>query len=548
MVDYNKSEKNFEILFFKVYRNKYLNHKIYTHLSLFREYRKIELNLDPIEILKYREYFSYIQEIKYNGTLELPLSRFSFPILKTIEIGRFSKTPPENISYLTSIDPASVPNSVDTIIFPLDEDINVTCLRNFPDSIKTFKNVKFLNQNDYYIPSGVTSLTFNSTIGFWNIKDFFPPTLTFLDLGLAWAYTSVIGILPQSMKTLKVRTQIYDESIFPSSLTDLTMSQVPKLIGLYPKNLKKLSIISTVHSDLNLNSLNGLNSLEILELDTNSLLLEINSVPQSVTILNIKTASFHNLYRDMLPKSLKSLKINVYVDSFRIISLPVGLLELNCISSGLKDLDVGLLPESLTSLCLGKKKNKGFNKPIKDGYLPNYLKSLDFGEFNQQINYLPHSLVNLNFGEFFNKQIIPNSLPSNVEKIVFSPLFNQKLLLNSLPLKLVHLEFGNNFNNQIPVDILPQSLKTLIFGNRFNQLFLPGSLPSSISKLIIGNKGSITASCFNNPINENVLPQTLKHFELNCPRYSHPINESFLPSSLRIFIVSDNIIKNDRVF
>ncbi|EGC34688.1 hypothetical protein DICPUDRAFT_79555 [Dictyostelium purpureum] len=546
MVDNNKSEKNFEILFFKVYRNKYLNHKIYTHLSLFRRYRKIELNSDPIEILKYREYFSYIQEIKYNGSLELPLSRFSFPILKTIEIGRFSKTPPpENKSYFTSIDPTSVPNSVDTIIFPRDEDINYTCLRNFPDSIKTFKNVMFSKIIDY-IPSGVTSLTFNSMNNYMCIKNgFLPPTLTFLDLGLACTF---LGAFPQSLKTLKINRKIsgaIQSNLSLSSLTDLTMSHVPELIELYPKTLKKLSIISKDHIDLNLNSLNGLNSLETLELDIDSLLIEVNSIPQSITILDIKTASIHNLYRDMLPISLKSLKINVCLYSFRIISLPVGLLELNCISSGLKDLDVGLLPESLTTLCLAKEKNIGFNKPIKDGYLPNSIKSLDFGEFNQQINYLPHSLVNLNFGKFFNKQIIPNSLPSNVEKIVFSSNFNQKLLLNSLPLKLVHLEFGNNFNNQVPVGVLPQSLKTLIFGNRFNQLFLPGSLPSSISKLIIGNKGPNTISCFNSPINENVLPQTLTHLEINCPRYSHPINESFLPRSLRIFIVSDNISFNE---
>ncbi|KAM9995560.1 hypothetical protein ACTFIY_001751 [Dictyostelium cf. discoideum] len=566
---------NFENLFFKVYRNRYLNYLIFSFLSLYREYYSIDLGIDVKEILKYKGYFSYISKIKYAGCEPLQLENYSLPILKIFEIGYFvfrideTKNPIYQV-----INPKSLPNTVEKVIFP-NNDSNVDCtfLDSFPDSITTFENVNFKKRTDIKFPQQVTKLTFSSIFIFEIKENVLPKSLTHLEFGRYWdngGFNLNLRpmILPQSIKTLNlgdIKQNIFHQYILPQSLTDLTLPNLPQSFENFPTTLKKLTINSndnlTSHIDFKSNIFNNNknnnnknnSSIEILKIKSHSLLIELNSIPNSVKKLDIDVDLLHPLYEHMLPKSLKSLNIRVFVESFKFLkgSLPDGLEELNCIDRGLDNLEVGLLPTTLKSLSFNSINKHGFNKTIKEGFFPKNLKYLNLGYFNQQIqpivsssieftnNSLPNSLKYLNFGEVYNKPILPNSLPITLKKLIFSPFFNQKLMNNSFPLNLVFLEFGNNFNNQIPIGVLPKSLKVLIFGNRFNQILLSGSLPSSITHLIFGS--TAINSSFNCPINENVLPSSLIHLELNCPRYSHTINESFLPKSLKSFIVSDNI-------
>ncbi|KAN0019624.1 hypothetical protein ACTFIU_002842 [Dictyostelium citrinum] len=565
----NKNNNSNDDLFFKVYRNKYLNNLIFTFLDLYREYNSIDLGYEVKEILKYKGYFSYISKIKYAGYEPLPIENYSLPILKTFEIGHivFKVDETKNLIYQV-IDPKSLPNTVEKIIFPdNDTNVNATILELFPNSITTFENVNFKKNIEIIIPEQVRKLTFSSIFNL-TIKDrVLPQQLNHLEFGKHWnnLYASLGPfVLPQSIKTLNLggfNKRFIGMNILPQSLTDLTLSCLPKSLEYFPTTLKRLKIdtidYNNSHIELETNQFNNL-SIETLIIKSHSLLIEMNSIPQSLKKLDIDVELLHPLYEHMLPKSLISLTIRVFVESFKILksSLPQGLLELNCIDKGLNDLEVGILPNTLKSLSFATINKKGFNKTIKENFLPNGLEYLNLGYFNQQIqsiscsneftnNSLPNSIRQLNFGEIYNKQILPNSLPFDLEKLIFSPLFNQKLLNNSFPSKLVHLEFGNNFNNPIPVGVLPQSLKVLIFGNRFNQILSVGCLPSSIKTLIFGSKSAFSKGCFNSPINENVLPSSLIHLELNCPRYSHTINESFLPKSLKFFIVSDNIKNNN---
>ncbi|KAN0033393.1 hypothetical protein ACTA71_002820 [Dictyostelium dimigraforme] len=568
-----------ENLFFKVYRNKYLNYLIFSYLAIYREYNSIDLGFDSKEIIKYKDYLSYISKIKYSGEEPIPLENYSLPILKTFEVGFFIFKANEDLKNpFRRVDPQSIPNSVEEFIFPNhDSSINITFFDLFPESITTFENVNIKRKIDINIPRHVTKLTFSSLFNLEIKEKVLPQSLTHLDFGKYWEndnYNLEPWVLPQSLKILSLGNlkQSIGPNLLPPSLTDLTLSFLPSSFENFPTTLKKLTIDTNEyynsHIELKFNVFNHLKSIETLVIKSNSLLIEINSIPQSVTKLDISVRSLHSLHKYMLPKSLKSLKIRVFIDSFKLLkdSLPDGLLELDCLYNGLNDLEIGLLPNSLKSLSLCRINKKGFNKIIKNGYFSNNLNYLNLGTFNQQIqpnnnnnsgdggefqftnNSLPINLKQLNFGEIYNKQIIPNSLPPNLKKIIFSPFFNQKLLNNSFPSKLIYLEFGNNYNNQIPVGVLPLSLEILIFGNRFNQIILAGSLPSSISTLRFGIKNESTKGRFNCPIEENVLPSSLVHLEIYSMRYSFKINESFLPKSLKFFNVSDNIKKNNLHF
>ncbi|KAM9970118.1 hypothetical protein ACTFIR_001958 [Dictyostelium discoideum] len=568
---------NFENLFLKVYRNKYLNYLIFSFLSLYREYYSIDLGTNAKEILKYKDYFSYISKIKYGGNEPLQLEDYSLPTLKIFEIGYFVFRIDETRNPIYQvINPKSLPNTVEKVIFPnKDSNVDTTFLDSFPDSVTTFENVNFIKRTDIKFPQQVKKLTFSSVFIFEIKENVLPKSLTHLEFGRYWdngGFNLNLRpmILPQSIKTLNLgdrKQNIFHQYVLPQSLTDLTLPNLPQSFENFPTTLKKLTINTnenfSSHIDFRANIFNNNNnnsynsSIEILKIKSHSLLIELNSIPNSVKKLDIDVDLLHPIYEHMLPKSLKSLNIRVFVESFKFLkgSLPDGLAELNCIDRGLDNLEVGLLPNSLKSLSLNSINKHGFNKTIKEGFFPKNLKYLNLGYFNQQIqppiggsteftnNSLPNSLKYLNLGEVYNKPISANSLPVTLEKLIFSPFFNQKLLINSFPLNLFHLEFGNNFNNQIPIGVLPNSLKVLIFGNRFNQILLIGSLPSSITHLIFGSIA--INSSFNCPINENVLPSSLIHLELNCPRYSHTINESFLPKSLKSFIVSDNIKKNN---
>ena len=101
---------------------------------------------------------------------------------------------------------------------------------------------------------------------------------------------------------------------------------------------------------------------------------------------------------------------------------------------------------------------------------------------------------------------------------------NVEITAADIPGLTEEIIFGDDFNQPIGENVLPNSLRYIAFGYDFNQQLGENVLPDSLKTIRFGHN-------FNQPIGENVLPNSLKTIDFEW-RFNQPIEENVLPNSL----------------
>ncbi len=230
-------------------------------------------------------------------------------------------------------------------------------------------------------------------------ENYFPSSLTDLDLGFDFDHPLLPGYLPNNLTNLIIK---YDhwltKDFFPGQLIKLVLFRYKKCDpGIFPETLQQLTLYR-YNYDIE-KEFFPLNLKKLFLVDFNSM-IRIGSLPKNLTSLCM-THFKQILYPGVLPESLLKLKLHHYNHP----------LELN------------VLPSNLLKLQLGF-----YNKPLKPGIFPNGLLSLKFLHgFNSalNLNIFPQKLKTLFFGDKFNHGIKEGVLPKSLHTLKFGEAFDQ---------------------------------------------------------------------------------------------------------------------------
>lgn len=214
----------------------------------------------------------------------------------------------------------------------------------------------------------------------------------------------------------------------------------------------------------------------------------------------------------------------------------------------------------MVKICFNK--NNNFNHPIDN--LPTKLTYLHLSsKFDQSVDNLPKNLNTLYLSRSFSKPV--DNLPPNLKYLyIYSCHFKHSL--DNLPNNLTHLFLDDSYYNYIKH--LPNSLKYLqTYSNILQNCQLPNSLetikiysdrtyaklqnlPSNIQiKLTTNSTANLPPyltylelkNYFNEPIQTNHLPKSLKTILFPCEKYPFCISD--LPSGINVISHTKNYDK-----
>ncbi|KAF2074421.1 hypothetical protein CYY_004277 [Polysphondylium violaceum] len=504
-----------ENLFFTVFRDKFLNHKIRNE--------KFDNQLLTVTIPYLNHNHKNLKDLLGSITLfcfiatEKDLMDYKNSNYSHMIQGLIYKLPELKAGYLKdglevmafntdtlSIEPNSIPDSVYKLVIKsktpyLPKNI---C----PPSLKIFIW--------YQLSCNITS-------------DFLPDGLLYLELNVSPLF----------------RHQFKMVDSLPSSLTEITCNN---FLGFFPKNqlpneLNKLSLAT----DLTTFSQNF--PLIYSKIQRYSLLLMESVMDFSVLIGHKITkldlaCTYHNrIHVGELPETLLELFLRTYNFPLDANVFPQGLQKLELGDYNLEPLKPNVLPDSITEMKL-----YNYNHPLNIQVLPNSLKKLSLIIFSQPL--LPGSLPNsleILYTNQFNHPLLPLVLPESLKKLTMAT-FNQKLRIGSLPSNLLHLEIPL-YKRKLKEGCLPDKIKTLLFNHQrklfFNQkenIIIPPSVthlishyngtiivPPSVKELeIIYHKGSI--------IPPSVETMTIKTLGNSCKT----LKQEFIPNSVQTLKLS----------
>lgn len=296
-----------------------------------------------------------------------------------------------------------------------------------------------------------------------------PNSLISLFAGAAFNQPLLPNVIPASVSTLFLGTRFnhpLHEDVMPSKITFLRLGAEFSAALFMPPMLQQLHLACPLHK-----------------------ICMLNSMPISLTELQLKLESDDVLPAGLLPTSLRKLTVRQPVV---IGSIPVGVTELrygaNCA------LPVGSIPETVIIFTF----DSSYNLPVLPGVIPDSVKSISFGKtFNQII--LPQSIpsvTHVSFGKDFNTLLLPGVLPDSVTHICFDrvhgcfnhPLFAANDFLHftagtvgSIPRSVTHLTMSRDFNQPLS---LP-NITHLSIGKKFSQSLTADVLPSSLEVLML---------------------------------------------------------------
>ncbi|KAK5581757.1 hypothetical protein RB653_003335 [Dictyostelium firmibasis] len=500
-----------EILFFKVWRNIFINRLIFKHIKFFKIYKKIKF--DRIEDIKDFPKREYISSIVYEGTKEL-ISGKDFPRgVYSIRISYDKYCCKKSIESQLSF-------GLKEFIFPKYNN-RITRLLLFPSSVETVVNATFIkfDRNDknlqdthppklkHIIPYNIKSLSIfrcpNHKLSKWLS---IPNSLTSLDLGPYWFN----------------RNKILKPNDLPNQLTHLSMSIVTPIFI-----IKKDCLPNKLES-LNLSVSSKYLSPENIYTLENEIIFESNSLPQSLKKLEINYAI------PIFVKSIDSfenitcLLLNYYQEGYRTLTKYMFPPHLNTLSLRVTKTSItpNTLPNSITSLKLHDYSWESYNcfDLEHSNFFPTSLKKLQLNSKIKGKVYinLPNTIENLKFGIFYNQSITFQSvsIPKSVLKLTFN--CNKDIESAVIPNSIKYLKFGRNvLNNQFQTITIPETTETLVIKSNqpFYKDFIPPylkilkligdfdkpilfPLPITLEKLFIGNS-------FNQSLNETLLPQSI---------------------------------------
>ncbi|KYQ93186.1 hypothetical protein DLAC_05822 [Tieghemostelium lacteum] len=362
-----------------------------------------------------------------------------------------------------------------------------------------------------------------------------PSTVTTLYLGDSYRLKLVPKMIPESVTNLSIEFDFYYDGfdwnqIIPrSSLVNLTLSNIsrhslrvgdlhegletlvlgPQLnqnfsVGIFPKTLKYLEIISETPSTIEMGSLpDGLETLNIrgIQLDC--------SIPQTVKHLDIVKSYFSQ--NSDYPKSLETLYSN-RIENGWILGTCLNLKVVHLLLFNSK-IESGMFPDTVESLTLPL-----FNHPIVPNSLPKNLKSLELREFNQPL--------------------VAGWVPEGLEVLVMEGRFNQNIKKGHFPSTLISLNLSMSNINAFDNGSIPISLQSL----RFNHYALVEN--SGIQKCNNLKILKITNSNYRQPIRHGYLPKTLT--ELYIPYLSYDTLRSGVLSGIEKLVVSKGILDDEK--
>ncbi|GAM24764.1 hypothetical protein SAMD00019534_079390 [Acytostelium subglobosum LB1] len=293
-------------------------------------------------------------------------------------------------------------------------------------------------------------------------------------------------------------------------------------------------------------------------------LLEPGVIPASVTQLNLDYRQ--KLEPGFIPASVTNLKLQSYSEDLDVDVLPASITKLFLGNSYNKPLPPGVLPANLVKLHLGlcyrvpmenislpkscRKVRLGYANNLKPFAIPPHVTQLAAHfpplvediippsvtklsiESNSSLEAgsIPVSVEYLRFGTAFHEEIAPGTIPNSVTNINLGVTFNNAI--NNLPDSILYLRMSSNFNQPLSPGDLPARLETLIFGSEFDQELVAGVLPSTLQVLEFGIK-------FNQVLTAGVIPNGVRQLVFGA-RYNQLLEPGFLPNSITYLALGDD--------
>ncbi|KAN0032664.1 hypothetical protein ACTFIV_006572 [Dictyostelium citrinum] len=503
--------ENIDTVFFKCWRNIVINREIFYYVSLYRY--QIEYCVGGVRELESvdLDLKNKIRNLTYMGfeMINRPSSFNDYTSLKRIKFTNNS---------IASICGSVFPNSLEEVIYPWSNSSINTNLSKLPKSVTSVKNVfykfslkpEYLAINQYKpilpqkisIPNSIKSISFSKFSKFNETlipspqneencnsnKIIIPRSITSLDLGINFmngGRVLEVGSIPNSIKILDLGYYNLEllENVIPDSVTYLKVYHPNKNQLVLPKNSIKSLLIRY-------------NSM----IPDNKLSININSIPSSVTKLDLETGVFP-IDSNSIPPSVTHLEFR---ENFNI---PITKSLLESCKDSLQTLKIpsssNLIIENHSLNQCSNLKTLEFYEKTNLGYFNR--NEIGWNKDNIPLNFFPNSLTSLSLGNGFDQSLEPGLLPNSLRSLHLGSFFNKPLLLNSLPARLLILKFhqDSRFNQPIDVGVLPVTLITLEFGSAFSfKITDPNILPKSLLYLVLPSEIS--------SISKNAIPKSIK--------------------------------------
>ncbi|KAF2073652.1 hypothetical protein CYY_005037 [Polysphondylium violaceum] len=314
-----------------------------------------------------------------------------------------------------------------------------------------------------------------------------PNTVTDLTINSDYSYPLHIGVIPSSVINLSLR--LFNQPLLPGqipfgveSLRFLEFNE-PIKQGDLPESLTHLDLGYCFNRNITPNSL-----------------------PSSLTHLEFKYTFNQPLAPHSLPPNLKILNLgSSFEQKINTHSIPKHVVKVVFGSFDQEILTPGIIPDSVEEVIFSS-----FNRVIVPGTIPKSTRVLKFGNYFSrplEVDCLPPNIKLLEFGEGFNEPLKPNILPRYLRTLIFESCLTHDLMPNVLPLFLKTLSIG--LAGDIAINVLPPTLTTLIL-KTFKGMIHPFSLPDSLETL----KFSSSNCNFKSLENQNVINSGLKHLSL----------------------------------
>ncbi|KAN0018601.1 hypothetical protein ACTFIU_008529 [Dictyostelium citrinum] len=452
-----------ELLFFKVFRNKYLKKQIFHHVRLYNNnYHTQEFTIESLAKYPMKEYLRSIL-IKDYQEQDQQLLNTLLNSLPNIEILESEK------DYNKTLPSVSV-SSIRSIKFGEKFDQPIVCYTLPMLSVKESLTSLVLGES-FNQPIDFQQLVNLKTLVFGNFfnqplkPSQLPKSLTYLEFGHAYNQKIQYGVLPTSLETLKLGPSFNKMIFSKQSKRKRSSSLLFKLIPSFKSNNNN---IEQIEDDNEENDDKTLKNLKVLELGEyfNGKLKSLGKLPSSLE--SIRFGGIFNRKLSNMSKltSLKNLRFGRLFNQ-----------------------NIDSLPPSLTSITF----SFHFNSEIKESSIPPTLKKIVFGYmYNRPIGFLKSTNVeSITFGHNFdqpfidtttNESLLPQSLTylNLRESTRFDQPFDKP---NSLPPKLKTLHLFKRYKRSMVAKYLPSTLENFeISITESNPHYLDQNLP--ISKIV----------------------------------------------------------------
>ncbi|EGC38400.1 hypothetical protein DICPUDRAFT_76021 [Dictyostelium purpureum] len=430
-----------DTLFFKLWKNKYINRIIFNHLKLFNifyQWRQFSSLQSLIEF----KYKYYLNEIDINFSVDHQ------DCLESILPTNITKI--SNTDYSSNFNLKSIPPFIESLYItqndiPIFKLLNKSSIKYLTIVYSSKKKTSYLNGNE-----GLIEI----------VKDSLPDTLIELTLIRYPFKIKKDTINNTSLKKLvvdgycEVELQSLPESLENLKLGDDQSNPIKLEPDLFPNNLKELSLycnpyVRYVIPD-NFEFPDQLVRLEITCDDSST----IAAIPPNLQSIEIESKK---LNQSMLLTKLKSRNIKSLTLNTREI------LDINGKS---------ILPNSLEYLNFKYMGSLNYNQQLLLNHLPPTLKHLCF-DLNSNFTTSTYGFNNGGYPLIKNEMVFPSSL--------------------------TYINFGDSFNTSIGVGVLPSGLKRLILGEIFNKEIIQDSIPYNLELLKIRNRYYDKTIKLNNP-------------------------------------------------